>query len=141
MTLAGKSRPVAADLTAPEALLVAETHPKKFALPSLLHTDKFTKSAKVVMVAPYRINIDTLRPESRSVVAMNRLPIASSVTYYSIIGDRGYSIIGDRGGNNSPNSSDGVVPYSEKRRIAGKHRFFLRCRYPTREDRGLRYEL
>ena len=292
VTLAGKSRPVAADLTAPEALLIAETHPEKFAFSSLLHTDKFTKSAKVVMVAPYRTNripiifihgladspvtwvpminglnaspeirkkyqvwvfrypsglpytlsaalfrryleaiyqkypntpqailvghsmgglvadmmirdsagtqycddvlgkpldqfqiepdqlkiikeslifkasthvgkvifiatphkgadmasgpigrlgsrlvrlpaklvaigpalvekatvtngkkvigrfpnsIDTLRPEARSVVAMNRLPIESSVTYYSIIGDRG--------GNNSPNSSDGVVPY------------------------------
>jgi len=292
VTLAGKSRPVAADLTAPEALLIAETQPQKFALSSLLHTDKFTKSAKVVMVAPYRINripiifihgladspvtwvpminglnaspeirkkyqvwvfrypsglpftlssalfrrylaaiyqkypntpkavlighsmgglvadmmirdsagnqycddvlgkpldqfqiepdqlkiiqeslifkasthvskvifiatphkganmasnpigrlgsmlvhlpanlvaigpglvekatasngkkvvgrfpnsIDTLRPEARSVVAMNRLPIASSITYYSIIGDRG--------GNNSPNSSDGVVAY------------------------------
>jgi pimeloyl-ACP methyl ester carboxylesterase len=290
--LAGKSRPVAADLTAPEALLIAEQHPEKFALSSLLHTDKFTNSAKVVMIAPYRVNrvpivfihgladspvtwvpminglnaspeirkkyqvwvfrypsglpytlssalfrryleaiyrkypdtpkavlighsmgglvadmmirdsagtqycddvlgkpldqfqiepdqletvkeslifsasshvgkvifiatphrgaemasgpigrlgsrlvrlpaklvalgptlvekaaatngkkvmgrfpnsIDTLRPESRSVVAMNRLPIASSVTYYSIIGDRGT--------NNSPNSSDGVVPY------------------------------
>jgi pimeloyl-ACP methyl ester carboxylesterase len=292
VTLAGKSRPVAADLTAPEALLIAERHPEKFALSSLLHTDKFATSARVVMVAPYRTNripivfihgladspvtwvpminglnaspeirkkyqlwvfrypsglpytlssalfrryleaiyqkypntpkavlighsmgglvadmmirdsagtqycddvlgksldqfqiepdqletvkeslifnasphvgkvifiatphkgadmasgligrlgsrlvrlpaklvamgpalvdkangtngkkvmgrfpnsIDTLRPESRSVVAMNRLPIASSVTYYSIIGDRG--------ANNSPNSSDGVVPY------------------------------
>jgi pimeloyl-ACP methyl ester carboxylesterase len=292
VTLAGKSRPVAADLTAPEALLIAEQHPEKFAFSSLLHTDKFTNSAKVVMIAPYRVNrvpivfihgladspvtwvpminglnaspeirkkyqvwvfrypsglpytlssalfrrylqaiyqkypdtpkavlighsmgglvadmmirdsagtqycddvlgkpldqfqiepdqletvkeslifnasphvgkvifiatphkgaemasgpigrlgsrlvrlpaklvalgpalvekgaatngkkvmgrfpnsIDTLRPESRSVVAMNRLPIASSVTYYSIIGDRGT--------NNSPNSSDGVVPY------------------------------
>jgi pimeloyl-ACP methyl ester carboxylesterase len=56
VTLAGKSRPVAADLTAPEALLIAETQPQKFGLSSLLHTDKFTKSAKVVMVAPYRIN-------------------------------------------------------------------------------------
>jgi pimeloyl-ACP methyl ester carboxylesterase len=292
VTLEGKSRPVAADLTAPEALLIAERHPEKFALSSLLHTDKFATSARVVMVAPYRTNripivfihgladspvtwvpminglnaspeirkkyqlwvfrypsglpytlssalfrryleaiyqkypntpkailighsmgglvadmmirdsagtqfcddvlgkpldqfqiepdqlktvkeslifnasphvgkvifiatphkgadmasgligrlgsrlvrlpaklvamgpelvdkasatngkkvmgrfpnsIDTLRPESRSVVAMNRLPIASLVTYYSIIGDRG--------ANNSPNSSDGVVPY------------------------------
>ena len=41
VTLAGKSRPVAADLTAPEALLIAERHPEKFALSSLLHTDKF----------------------------------------------------------------------------------------------------
>jgi pimeloyl-ACP methyl ester carboxylesterase len=56
VTLAGKSLPVAADLTAPEALLIAETHPEKFALSSLLHTDKFPKAAKVVMIAPYRIN-------------------------------------------------------------------------------------
>jgi pimeloyl-ACP methyl ester carboxylesterase len=56
VTLAGKSRPVAADLTAPEALLIAETQPQKFALSSLLHTDKFPKAAKVVMIAPYRIN-------------------------------------------------------------------------------------
>ena len=56
VTLAGKSLPVAADLTAPEALLIAETHPEKFDLSSLLHTDKFPKAAKVVMIAPYRIN-------------------------------------------------------------------------------------
>ena len=56
VTLAGKSLPVAADLTAPEALLIAETHPEKFNLSSLLHTDKFPKAAKVVMIAPYRIN-------------------------------------------------------------------------------------
>jgi pimeloyl-ACP methyl ester carboxylesterase len=56
VTLAGKSRPVAADLTAPEALLIAETQPQKFGLSGLLHTDKFTTSAKVVMVAPYRTN-------------------------------------------------------------------------------------
>jgi pimeloyl-ACP methyl ester carboxylesterase len=54
VTLAGQDRPVAADLTAPAALLIAETQPQKFALSGLLHTDKFTKSAKVVMVAPYR---------------------------------------------------------------------------------------
>jgi pimeloyl-ACP methyl ester carboxylesterase len=36
--------------------LIAETHPEKFALASLLHTDKFPKAAKVVMAAPYRPN-------------------------------------------------------------------------------------
>jgi pimeloyl-ACP methyl ester carboxylesterase len=56
VTLAGRTRPVAADLTAPEALLIKETQPQSFALSSLLHTDKFTTSAKVVMVAPYRMN-------------------------------------------------------------------------------------
>jgi pimeloyl-ACP methyl ester carboxylesterase len=56
VTLAGKTRPVAADLTAPAALLIAETQPQKFGLSSLLHTDKFSDSAKVVMVAPYRMS-------------------------------------------------------------------------------------
>ena len=55
------------------------------------------------MVGRFPNRIDTLRRQARSVVAMNRLPIVWSVTYYSIIGDRG--------ANNSPNSSDGVVAY------------------------------
>jgi hypothetical protein len=54
VAIAGQDHPVAADLTAPAALLIAETQPQKFGLSGLLHTDKFTKSAKVVMVAPYR---------------------------------------------------------------------------------------
>jgi pimeloyl-ACP methyl ester carboxylesterase len=56
VTLEGRPRPVAADLTAPTALLIAETQPQRFGQAALLHTDKFTKSAKVVMVAPYRAN-------------------------------------------------------------------------------------
>jgi pimeloyl-ACP methyl ester carboxylesterase len=54
--LAGADRPVAADLTAPAALLITETQPQNFGLNGLLHTDQFAKSAKVVMVAPYRTN-------------------------------------------------------------------------------------
>jgi hypothetical protein len=69
--------------------------------PGLVEKGTATNGKKVVRRFPN--SIDTLRPEARSVVAMNRLPIASSITYYSIIGDRG--------GNNSPNSSDGVVAY------------------------------
>jgi hypothetical protein len=48
-------------------------------------------------------SIDTLSPKNRFVLEMNKLPIDSRVPYHSIIGDRG------RG--DSPNSSDGVVPY------------------------------
>jgi pimeloyl-ACP methyl ester carboxylesterase len=48
-------------------------------------------------------SIDTLSPDNRFVREVNKLPIAPGVTYHSIIGDRGK---GD-----SPNSSDGVVPY------------------------------
>ncbi len=48
-------------------------------------------------------SIDTLAPNNRFVKAVANLPIAPGVTYHSIIGDRGK---GD-----TPNSSDGVVPY------------------------------
>ncbi|MES2438097.1 MAG: alpha/beta fold hydrolase [Verrucomicrobiota bacterium] len=48
-------------------------------------------------------SIDTLAPNNRFVLAVNKLPITRSIPYHSIIGDRG------RG--DTPNSSDGVVPY------------------------------
>jgi hypothetical protein len=48
-------------------------------------------------------SIDTLSPNNRFVREVNKLPIAPGVTYHSIMGDRGK---GD-----TPESSDGVVPY------------------------------
>src|SRR5258708_35640042 len=48
-------------------------------------------------------SVDSLSPKSRFLNAMNTIPIAPGVPYNTIIGDRG------RG--DSPNSSDGVVPY------------------------------
>ena len=48
-------------------------------------------------------SIDTLSPNNRFVLAVSTLPIANHIPYHSIIGDRG------RG--DTPNSSDGVVPY------------------------------
>src|SRR5256714_4106135 len=48
-------------------------------------------------------SVDTLEPNDRFVEAVNKLPITRGIPYYSIIGDRG------RG--DTPNSSDGVVPY------------------------------
>jgi pimeloyl-ACP methyl ester carboxylesterase len=48
-------------------------------------------------------SVDTLEPKDRFVLAVNKLPIAPGIPYHSIIGDRG------RG--DTPNSSDGVVPY------------------------------
>src|SRR5439155_20194320 len=44
-----------------------------------------------------------LAPNDRFVLAVNKLPLTPGIPYDSIIGDRG------RG--NTPNSSDGVVPY------------------------------
>jgi hypothetical protein len=48
-------------------------------------------------------SVDTLSPNNRFVQTLNHLPIADHVPYYSIIG-------GPRHGD-TPNSSDGVVPY------------------------------
>jgi pimeloyl-ACP methyl ester carboxylesterase len=48
-------------------------------------------------------SIDTLAPNDPFVKEMNTLPMAKGIPYHSIIGDRG------RG--DTPNSSDGVVPY------------------------------
>jgi pimeloyl-ACP methyl ester carboxylesterase len=48
-------------------------------------------------------SVDTLEPNDRFVQAVDKLPIAPGIPYHSIMGDRG------RG--DTPNSSDGVVPY------------------------------
>ena len=48
-------------------------------------------------------SVDSLSPKSRFLNAMNTLPMTPGIPYNTIIGDRG------RG--DSPNSSDGVVPY------------------------------
>jgi pimeloyl-ACP methyl ester carboxylesterase len=48
-------------------------------------------------------SVDTLAPNSRFVRAINTIPITPGIPYHSIMGDRG------RG--DTPNSSDGVVPY------------------------------
>jgi len=48
-------------------------------------------------------SVDTLDPNDRFVRAVDKLSIAPGIPYHSIVGDRG------RG--DTPNSSDGVVPY------------------------------
>jgi pimeloyl-ACP methyl ester carboxylesterase len=48
-------------------------------------------------------SIDTLAPTNRFVKAINTIPMTKGIPYHSIMGDRG------RG--DTPNSSDGVVPY------------------------------
>ncbi len=48
-------------------------------------------------------SIDTLSPENYFIIEINKIPIKKGITYHTIAGDRGK---GD-----SPNSSDGVVPY------------------------------
>lgn len=63
-------------------------------------TDPSVQKAKKLRIPT---SIDTLSPKNRFVRTLNRLPIADHIPYHSIMGDRG------RG--DTPNSSDGVVPY------------------------------
>jgi hypothetical protein len=48
-------------------------------------------------------SVDTLAPNNRFVMGINKLPITPGIPYHTIVGDRGK---GD-----TPNSSDGVVAY------------------------------
>ena len=48
-------------------------------------------------------SVDTLAPNNDFVMALNEVPIDPDIPYHTIVGDRGKG--------NSPNSSDGVVPY------------------------------
>jgi pimeloyl-ACP methyl ester carboxylesterase len=60
-------------------------------------------------------SVDTLAPNNRFVVAINKIPITPGIPYYTIIGDRG------RG--DSPKSSDGVVSYWSSHMDAARHEF------------------
>jgi len=65
---------------------------------------RLTRIEKAELKPMRRSNsVDSLSPKSRFLNAMNAIPMTSGVPYNTIIGDRG------RG--DSPNSSDGVVPY------------------------------
>ena len=48
-------------------------------------------------------SVDTLAPNNRFVVAINKIPISPGILYHTIVGDRGR--------RDTPNSSDGVVAY------------------------------
>jgi pimeloyl-ACP methyl ester carboxylesterase len=78
-----KSRPLESTFASAKPLLVAD--------PEARSLDRMPNS------------VDTLEPNDRFVEAVNKLPITPGIPYHSIIGDRG------RG--DTPNSSDGVVPY------------------------------
>ena len=68
-------------------------------------------------------SIDTLAPNNRFVVAINKLPITRTVTYYSIVGDRG------RG--DTPNSSDGVVAYWSSHLDGARREFIAPCNHSS----------
>src|SRR5207248_3802880 len=68
-------------------------------------------------------SVDTLAPNNRFVVAINKVPITPGIPYYSIVGDRG------RG--DTPNSSDGVVAYWSSHLDAARSEFIAPCNHSS----------
>jgi hypothetical protein len=64
-------------------------------------TEAATPDPAALQLKRFPNSVDTLAPNNRFVVAINKIPITPGIPYYTILGDRG------RG--DSPNSSDGVV--------------------------------
>lgn len=52
---------------------------------------------------PLPTSINSLSPNDRANLALDKLPLPTGITFHSVIGDRGK--------NNTPDSSDGIVPY------------------------------
>jgi pimeloyl-ACP methyl ester carboxylesterase len=71
--------------------------------PEILQASVVQEDPGVMKLKRMPNSIDTLSPNDPFVKIINTLPLAKGVPYHSIIGDRG------RG--DTPNSSDGVVPY------------------------------
>jgi len=71
-------------------------------------------------------SVDTLSPKSRFVNAINTIPITPGVRYDTIIGDRG------RG--DSPNSSDGVVPYWSSHMEGAETEDIVPSRHPVHQN-------
>ncbi len=74
----------------------------------MLHIGNTLRSALTADPAALQLkrfpnSVDTLAPNNRFVVAINKIPITSGIPYHTIVGDRG------RG--DTPHSSDGVVAY------------------------------
>lgn len=66
-------------------------------------------------------SVDTLAPNNRFVMEINKIPITPGIPYHSIIGDRG------RG--DTPKSSDGVVAYWSSHLDGAKSEFIAPCNH------------
>ena len=71
--------------------------------PEILQASVVQEDPTILKLNRLPNSIDTLSPNDPFVKEMNTLPMTKRIPYHSIIGDRG------RG--DTPNSSDGVVPY------------------------------
>ena len=71
-------------------------------------------------------SVDTLAPNNRFVKVINTIPIRPGIPYHTIMGDRGK---GD-----TPNSSDGVVPYWSSHMDGAKSELIVPCAHPAHQN-------
>ena len=71
-------------------------------------------------------SVDTLAPNNRFVMAINKIPITPGIPYYSIVGDRG------RG--DTPKSNDGVVAYWSSHLDGAKSEFIAPCNHGSPQN-------
>ena len=71
-------------------------------------------------------SVDTLSPKSRFVNAINSIPITPGIPFHTIIGDRGK---GD-----SPDSSDGFVPYWSSHKDGAESELIIPSNHSAHQD-------
>jgi pimeloyl-ACP methyl ester carboxylesterase/predicted GNAT family acetyltransferase len=98
--------------------MLVKTPSRLASIAPVLHQD-LTADPAALQLKRFPNSVDTLAPNNRFVVAINKIPYTPGIPYYSIIGDRG------RG--DSPNSSDGVVPYWSSHLAGAKKEFIVPC--------------
>jgi hypothetical protein len=86
-------------------------------------TEAATPDPAALQLKRFPNSVDTLAPNNRFVVAINKVPITPGIPYYTILGDRG------RG--DSPNSSDGVVPYWSSHLDGARSEFIAPCNHSS----------
>jgi pimeloyl-ACP methyl ester carboxylesterase len=100
--------------------MLVKTPSKLISVGQTLRTSE-TSDPAAMKLKGFPNSVDTLAPNNRFVMAINKIPITPGIPYHSIVGDRG------RG--DTPNSSDGVVPYWSSHLDAAKTEFIAPCNH------------
>lgn len=78
--------------------------------------------------SPLPTSINSLSPSNRANVGLNQLPLPAGIQFHSVVGDRGK--------NNTPDSSDGIVPYWSSRVEPIESELVVPCNHSV-PDNGL----
>jgi pimeloyl-ACP methyl ester carboxylesterase len=97
--------------------------PSKLISISQVARESLVPDPAVLKLRGFPNSVDTLAPNNRFVLAINKVPITPGIPYHTIVGDRGH---GD-----TPKSSDGVVPYWSSHLDGAKSEFIAPCNHSS----------